>query len=454
MTEYSDYENEIDLGSIIKLLWKKLWIMALAAVIVTAAVFVVAPNNTTETFIASTDLYVGYTDEYAEGKPDLNTAIQSGAAIIQSQQLLESAAESAGLKLSIQQLQTMVNVSVVDKSRLIHLEVSSTDGDQAAALADAIVETTKLRVAETMSYAEITQLSEILLNSDVSGSNRAKYSAMAGVVTAIVLALVLVIREIFDRRIKDSGEAANITGLPVLAVIPERKEDRGHKEARPRLAAAEVSAQCAEAYKSLRTSVMFAAEENGMKSLAVTSSVPGENAYNTAVELAFALAAAGKNTVIVDCDMRSGALGEYIELKQGPGVKEILSGQAELAACISTTSAAHLRAIRSGDVSLESSELLSSDALGKMLHELRKENDYVIAVAPPASMYTDATLLAKETDGVLMVTRTRFVKREVLCLAIENIKAVKGRVIGIVLTRFDPSKSYGSNAYAQMLKME
>lgn len=452
MTEQKMYEEEIDLGALILMLWRQLWKLIVVAVVAAVLVYAVIPRATSESFTASVDLYIGYEDEYAENKPDLKMTVESCAALIKTTGVLTPVKESLNLQQSVDELAGLITVSTVDDSSVLQLKVISDDKNLAENLAVAMAEEAEATVSEMMGYAFCRQVGNVETSSSVSGRNVVKYSLVAAILAAVIGAILLLCRELFDRSIKDCDGAAAVTGLPVLGAIPELKSDRKQKKDHPRNDQQEQIFAYAEAYKSLRTSFLFKAEEAEAKTIVLTSSIGDEDVYNTAVNLSKAMAEAGKKTLIVDCDLRAAALADYIGISEETGVGDVLSGQTAVQACIYDTSTKYLKVMLAGRKTEKPSELLSRESLRSMMEAMKESFDYVIIAAPPVSVVTDAAVLASVADGVLLVTRARFAKTETVQLAIDKLQKVRGNVLGIVLTRLDMAKLYNKSGYAQAFK--
>lgn len=452
MTEQKMYEEEIDLGALFLMLWRQLWKLIIVAVAAAVLVYALMPRATSESFTASVDLYVGYEDEYAENKPDLKMTVGSCAALMKTAGVLTPVKESLNLQQSVDEIAGLITVNVVADSSVLNLRVTADDENLAENLAAAMAEEAETTVSEMIDYAFCRQVGSVEISSSVSSRNVVKYSLAAAALAAVFGAIFLVCRELFDRSIKDSDGAAAVTGLPVLGVIPELKSDRKQKTDHPRDNQLERPFAYTEAYKSLRTGFIFKAEEAEAKTIVFTSSVSDEDVYNTAVNLAKEMAEAGKKTLIVDCDLRTAALTDYMGISEKTGVNDILSGSVAARSCIRDTSIENLKAIYAGEKSEKPSELLSGEALRSMIEDMREKFDYVILIAPPVSVVTDAAVLATVADGVLLVTRARFATVETVHLAIDRLQKVRGKMLGVVLTRLDPAKLYNKSGYARAFK--
>jgi capsular exopolysaccharide synthesis family protein len=204
----------------------------------------------------------------------------------------------------------------------------------------------------------------------------------------------------------------------------------------------------AEAYRSLRTSISFSRAGAPPKTLVFTSPVPGDGKSTSAANFAVTLARQGGRCVLIDADLRRGGLHRAFGIAQEPGLSNVLLGRAELEAA--------LVQVRVGDVELallpagvsppNPAELVGSEAMPALLEKLCARYDAVIIDAPPLNLVTDAALLGVHADGVVLVARAGATDRAAVTYAIEQLRAVRARVLGSVLNGVGDGREryYGS----------
>ncbi len=243
-------------------------------------------------------------------------------------------------------------------------------------------------------------------------------------------------------RFRDSQEVERLLDLPVLGSIPYFKADEkesGRKH--PQLASPR--SPRAEAYRLLRTNLQFAAVDQPVSSVTVTSPEPNAGKTTTVVNLGVALAQADRSVVLVEADLRRPALGKALGLPAGrPGLADVLVGTAQLEACLQEPRdwpgyrAGRLRVLTAGTkLPPGPTELLESRRMQALIEELTGLADIVVFDAPPVLAAADAAVLGTRTGGVLFVVDTRQSKRRVAQQARENLLRGKLRLLGAVLTR-------------------
>jgi capsular exopolysaccharide synthesis family protein len=174
-----------------------------------------------------------------------------------------------------------------------------------------------------------------------------------------------------------------------------------------------------EAYKSLRTNLQFASISNQYKKIIVTSSVPGEGKSTVAINLAISLVDSGNKVLLIDSDLRKPMIQKYLHLTnvKGGGLTSILANTDKAEQCIYFLSDTGLNVITSGPIPPNPAEILGSKKMEDFVKDLESKFDYIIFDTPPISVVTDAAVLSKLCDGVILVIKQKFASRESAQLA-------------------------------------
>jgi capsular exopolysaccharide synthesis family protein len=255
------------------------------------------------------------------------------------------------------------------------------------------------------------------------------------------------IRDRTDQRIHDRFYLERELGAPVLAMVP-RIRTRQDATRRELVMLSTPNSLAAEAHKQLRTSLLVASAERGLKTILVTSPGAEEGKTATVANLGVALAHAGKRTVLISADLRRPTLHLYFGARARPGLAEVLTGQASVREALHPAHvASNLYLLSCRQVS-GSSELLGSDTMKRILWKLQEEADFVIIDSAPILGLSDALTLVPVADSVLLVVRAGVTTRSALQEARHQLRQVDARVFGAVLTSVDPSSHpYGSRHY-------
>lgn len=202
-----------------------------------------------------------------------------------------------------------------------------------------------------------------------------------------------------------------------------------------------------EAYKTLRTNISFSGDD--IKVIAITSSAPNEGKSAVSFNLANSLAEDGKKVLYIDADIRKSVTvvryGVDIETK---GLAHYLSGQAKLEQVLYETNVNNLSIIFTGQTAPNPSELLGNNRFKKMLEQVREEYDYVIIDCPPLGSVIDAAIVAKESDGAIIVIETDNVSYKIVQRVKKQLDQSGCRILGAVLNKVEMGgKGYYGKGY-------
>lgn len=217
----------------------------------------------------------------------------------------------------------------------------------------------------------------------------------------------------------------------------------------------------AEVFRTLRTNIQFMNSKNELKTLLITSTMPGEGKSWVSSNLAITFAQAGKRVALIDADMRKGRLHAMFQVDNIPGLSNYLSGidgisttnGKEIINYIKPTPVDNLFLITCGNVPPNPSELLASEKTLKMIDELKEIFDIIILDGTPGLIVTDALILSRIVDSTIIVSSHKSTKKDNLAKVKRDIENVGGKVAGVVLNKvpvnvakYESSYYYGSTA--------
>ena len=213
-----------------------------------------------------------------------------------------------------------------------------------------------------------------------------------------------------------------------------------------------------EVFRTLRTNIQFMNAKGKLKTLLVTSTLPGEGKSWVASNLAVTFAQAGKNVILIDADMRKGRQYTIFGVSPIPGLSNYLSDISgdetiDYIDYIQETEVENLYIMPAGNVPPNPSELLTSMQMVNLLEELKKISDIVIIDGTPCELVTDSVVISRIVDSTIIVTASKQTKKDNLKRVIANIKSVGGNLAGVVLNKvpisvrkYEQSYYYGSTA--------
>lgn len=196
----------------------------------------------------------------------------------------------------------------------------------------------------------------------------------------------------------------------------------------------EPDAVAAEAYRALRTSIQFACIDKELKSLVVTSSRPQEGKTTVVSNLGITIAQTDKRVIIVDADMRNPSLDKVWEVDSNPGLSNLLLEEQDLGLFVKKTPVNNLFLLTSGMSCPNPSELLSSERMKKFILTVKEKFDFIIFDSPPLLPVTDAAVLSRITEGLVLVARSGRTAIEALRRVKTMFRNLKAELLGVVLT--------------------
>jgi succinoglycan biosynthesis transport protein ExoP len=237
--------------------------------------------------------------------------------------------------------------------------------------------------------------------------------------------------EYLDTSVKTIDDVERALQSPVLGVIPQNIGyliDEG------------VESQHAEAYRVLRTNLMFSRKDDRLNSIVVVSAGAGEGKSTTIVNLATVFAQAGQRVLLVDSDLRRPTLHKVLKVSNSLGVTNYLLKQNTLEEVIQRTRIPTLDLMASGKLPSSSMNILGSASMKEMVAELKRRYDFVFFDSPPIMGVSDAAILASEIDLVVQVIQYRRYPQPMNIRAKQMIEKVGGTLIGIVLNNINMSQ--------------
>ncbi len=188
-----------------------------------------------------------------------------------------------------------------------------------------------------------------------------------------------------------------------------------------------------EQYRTVRTNLQFAAVDDALQSLLITSSNMDEGKTMTAANLAIVYAQQGKKVLLIDADLRKPTIHYSFRLDNLRGLSSLLVGETTLADTIASSSIDHLDLIPCGPVPPNPSELLASQKMKLLLEEVKAEYDIVIFDTPPVLAVADAQILANIVDGSILVIRSGQTEVEAAIKAKEALEPAQAKLLGTIL---------------------
>jgi polysaccharide biosynthesis transport protein len=264
--------------------------------------------------------------------------------------------------------------------------------------------------------------------------------------------------EMLDNSVRSPDQVELVAGLPTLGMIPSGvrmnngyglalKPLRSGSQILPQQDSVETisylrpQSQSAEAYRTLRTSILLSSWGAPPKVLLVTSPLAQEGKTTTSVNTAIVLAQRGARVLLVDADLRRPSIHKAFGLPQTPGLSEFLTGNIPECPITPWAQFPNLHLLPSGGSPPHPAELLGSALMNSTLVEWRKQFDHIVIDTPPALSVTDAVLLSVQADSVMLVIRSGQTTKQALRRARQLLAYVNSKVMGVVVNAMDLNAS-------------
>jgi non-specific protein-tyrosine kinase len=260
------------------------------------------------------------------------------------------------------------------------------------------------------------------------------YAILAGVAGLLIAAAIASFLEYLDDRVKSPEDVEAAADMRTLGTIGSAKGRRGRPKAHGLATLVDPRSAVAEAYRTVRTSLEFAAIDAPIRTLLVTSSLPGEGKTVTAANLAVAFAQAGRRVLLVDADLRKPGVHQLFDADNAHGLTTLLrTDDVTLDGIAQGTKQANLRILTTGPLPPNPAELLGAQRMRTVLDRLRAGSDLVIFDGPPLQVVTDSAILSSFLDGTLFVIAAGRSRLGEVRRASELLARAHATVLGAVL---------------------
>lgn len=237
-------------------------------------------------------------------------------------------------------------------------------------------------------------------------------------------------------------------------LLAKQKKDRDFEQQRKHILSRNSDFYTREAYKSLRTNIIFSIPAEGCRKVCVTSAAASEGKSITALNLAISFAETDQRVLLIDGDLRRPNQSRLLDKKASPGLSNVLAGLSGDKDVIHKGVFPHLDIIFSGDIPPNPSELLGHERMQQLLERLSGQYDYIFIDTPPVNVVTDASVLSRLLDGVLFVVRRNESESDSVLYAVSQLEFAEAKLLGFILNGADigSSSRYGYGKYKKYKK--
>lgn len=446
-------ESQVDIREYFRMLRRRWWLAALVLIACVGSAAAVTVQQT-KIYEARVRLFVGQPSisradiQFAQGLTQTSLAlVKSYSEAIKTLPIAQDVATRLQLLDDPETLVASVSAGPVGETQIIKLGYRSADPRKAQQVAntwgESFIDAIK-RIDQANAGGEqavkVTVLEPASLPVAPVSPQPMRNGAAAVLLGGVLAWGVVLLAERLDSSIKGRGDAEDVSGLPVLSMVPLSKATKGLLRA---------SGSTAEAFKLLRTAVKFAGGDD-VKVIGVTSPESTDGKTTSAYNLASAYAQTGAVTVLVEADMRKPSLARDLGLQARHGLSAYLTGRDQLKNIVQQSDQPKLHVVPAGPTPSNPPELLGGERMGRLLRELAKKADVVIIDTPPVLAVSDALALTPMLDASILVVRAGKTNRERLREAMRVLGGVGAPVVGLVFNAVGERDGYyGYYAYGR-----
>ncbi len=290
-----------------------------------------------------------------------------------------------------------------------------------------------------------------------------------GLLAGILLGALLVFaQEALDHSVRSAEEVEALLGIPALGSIPLLRAGRrpaslrsrtgGSVEADPPLGLTVVTnptSNFAEAYRALRTAILLSLANRPPKTLLITSAEAGDGKTSSSLNLASTLAQRKGPVLLIDADLRKQGLSRELKLNNEKGLSTVLAGNDCADELLQPYELLpELWILPTGPVPPSPADLLSSEKMLELLSAVSERFEHVIIDSPPVLAVTDATILSRMVDGVVLVVQSGNTASGALLRTHRTLQTAGARILGVMLNKFDHRQQGYSTAASTITGLE
>ena len=371
--------------------------------------------------------------------------VETYSKIIKSKLVLEQVISETGVTYTAEELSKNVSVEAYENTEMLKISVTDQDPELAANIANSIAQVFSGEIAKIYQINNISVVDVAVTPEEVSNNTLKRDLLIALFISIFGTIGVVFVVYYFDDTVKLTDDLEEEIGMPVVAKV--FKSDIGSKNNRKveLLAQKYPKSVVSESIKTLRTNLQFSSVDEDIKTILITSSIPGEGKSFISANLAISFAQTDKRVLIVDCDMRKGRQHRIFKLSNSKGLSNLLiDDMTNLKDYINKTSVPGVHVITRGTVPPNPSELLNSKKNADLLRVLKAKYDVIIYDGVPCNGLPDSIIMSKLVDKVLIVSSDSMTPKSVLESTKKQLESVNAPVAGDVLNNVNRKNStYG-----------
>lgn len=358
--------------------------------------------------------------------------------------VLNGAAADLGGDLTLNNLRRSVSVVTPQNTVILDIKVQTTDRNLSARAANSVADSLLKVVAEvaprdtTGKPTVVARIIQPAVPAKFQASpNKAKNAVLGAFIGAVLALLWLFLTVMFDTRIRSVATLKSVTDQPLLGTAERTPRSPDQRPVALRLPRGSAT----EKYRQIRAALRFTSISRELRTVVVTSSLPGEGKTLTALNLALTLAEGTQRVLLIDADLRRPRIATYLGLEPTIGLTTVLVSGLPLSKAVQHFADTNMDVLTAGAIPPNPSELLDSRQMKEMLAEAKKIYDIVLIDTAPVLSVSDAAIIAQDVDSTVIVIDSTRLRQAQLEQTTDTLNAAGAHIAGLILNRVKPSNN-------------
>ncbi len=463
--------NEFDLGKLFAIFTSNWIVIAVTTVVLGLlgffySTFFISPTYSSNLLLCVSNTTSGSEQYIYYNQTDIlasNKLVNACGDIITSDSVLEKVSDKLGNKYSAKMIRGMISINSEEESQIFKLSILCNDPDDACLIANTIGDIAPVIINDYLKPTSLKVLDYAKPSSTPIAPNIMRNAVVFALLGLVASYGFFFLRSQFDIYIRNEDDIKNLFGdVPILGVVPvisgetvannkQHIKDKLNVFKKKRkiqklvpsteLINNKTSFFVKEAYKDLRTNILFSMPDSKCKIIAVSSSVMSEGKSTTCANTAITFAEMGKKVLMIDTDMRRPRLHRLMKSTSTPGLSNLLLNLSTYDESVFATNYPNLDVIFAGEISPNPTELLSSARMKEILDEMSKHYEYIFVDTPAIAPIADTVIISKLVHGHVIVTRQGVTEKKILQNCVEKMQFSNAKILGYVVNGVDLSKN-------------
>lgn len=449
-----EQKQEIDLKELFDNFIKKWWLIISLMMIFAVVSYMITEYIIDPNYQSNTTLFIGNEQNDIELGLSLNDLRRDSGligdyqSIAKTRLIIDSVLNTLNIEMPIEDFRKGMTIQTIDDSRLFVVSFVSKSPELSAAIANELAKQLTIAAYEIVGVENIRILDKAIINYEAISPSKLKNTILGGLIGWLIGMTISLILFVLNDTISSKADVSKILKSPIIGDIPLCSNKVFNRNQMRIITHIKPNSYIAECYKILRSNVGYLSMESKSRIIMFTSSTAGEGKTTSASNLAVSFAKDGKNVLLVDADLRRPNVHSIFNLQQFPGMTNMFFKKVSFTSVINKIDGiANLDVLTTGVLPPSPDELLGSKQFRQFLLDAKQEYDYIIVDAPPVLVVSDAIILSKIVDEVILVAAVKETKIQALKNAEMMIKQVDANLVGTVLTKNKIKKNDSMNHY-------